>query len=240
MLQSSGSSSGDKKKAFSENKSKTQTVKHTKSGSEKPSKSSDSKATRSTADAWIDELEQKWSDRFNRLEALTLARRLDKRDLDPTFHPVKVTPTHIPPVGSMKATKPFMKPTDRPHLATDLLTQICFVPTTLLHRDSLPANQARTDHRKLTDLQICMALTPLLQSNRLLTNCLLHRPSRRASPVWTLTLKVISPTDQQLISLWNKVNCPTKILMSLLQTLTRPSLSNRITETMRGIWLYVG
>ena len=70
-------------------------------------------------DARLDELDQKWSNRFNRLEALQLARTLDKPDPEPTFHPVKVTPTHIHPVGSVKATEPFMKPTDRPHLATN-------------------------------------------------------------------------------------------------------------------------
>ena len=99
MLQSPGSSFGDKKKknASAEDKAKTQTAKHSiKSGSQKPPKSSDSKSTRSAADAGIDELDQKWSDRFNRLEALLLARTVGNPDLKPTFHPVKVTPMHFP------------------------------------------------------------------------------------------------------------------------------------------------
>ena len=93
MLQSPGSSSGDimKKKVSSEDNVKTQPVKHPKSSSEKPSKSSDSKSTRSAADAWIDELNQKWSDRFNRLEVLLLARTIDRLEPEPIFHQVKVT-----------------------------------------------------------------------------------------------------------------------------------------------------
>ena len=63
------------------------------------------------ADARIDELAKKWSDRFNKLEAL------DK--LEPPFHPVKVTPMHTPPVGAVKATEPFIRPTDRPQQATN-------------------------------------------------------------------------------------------------------------------------
>ena len=93
MLQSPGSSSSveqKKKKVSSEEKSKALTSKPPKSGSEKPNKLSDTKSFRSAADASIDELHQKWLDRFDRLEVLLLARTLDKSE--PTFHTVKVTP----------------------------------------------------------------------------------------------------------------------------------------------------
>ena len=87
MLQSPCSSSSveKKKKVTSEDKPKSQTAKLLKPGSEKPTKSTDSKSSRSAANARIDELYQKWPDRFNRLEALLLARiLLDKPE--PTFH----------------------------------------------------------------------------------------------------------------------------------------------------------
>ena len=108
ILQSPGSSSSVKKtkKKNSDAKPKAQTSKPPKSGLDKPTKSP---CSRSAVNARIDEFDQKWSDKFNRLEALLLARTLAKPE--PTFHPVKVTPTHTPPVG-VKATKPFIKPTD--------------------------------------------------------------------------------------------------------------------------------
>ena len=51
-------------------------------------------------------MEQKWSDRFNRLEALLLAKTLDR---EPTFSAVKVTPTHAPPANVISS-EPFLKP----------------------------------------------------------------------------------------------------------------------------------
>ena len=51
-------------------------------------------------------MEQKWSDRFNRLEALLLAKTLDR---EPTFSTVKVTPTHAPPATAISS-EPFIKP----------------------------------------------------------------------------------------------------------------------------------
>ena len=69
------------------------------------------KPHRSSADARIAELDQKWSDRYNRLEALLLAKTLDK--LEPTFSTFTVTPTHSPPVGAVRSTEPFIRPPDR-------------------------------------------------------------------------------------------------------------------------------
>ena len=56
-------------------------------------------------------MEQKWSDRFNRLEALLLAKSLD-RPQEPTFSAVKVALTHAPPASAIRS-EPFLKPSDQ-------------------------------------------------------------------------------------------------------------------------------
>ena len=86
---SSGSEKRKKDKKLSSEKSEK--PKSSKS-SEKPSKSVEPKPTRSSADARIDELDKKWADRFNRLEALLLSKSLDQPE--PTFQAPKVAPTH--------------------------------------------------------------------------------------------------------------------------------------------------
>ena len=69
-------------------KKKKKKAKKDKSSSSKASKPSQNKPS---ADAKIAELDQKWSDRFNRLEALLMASTFE-----PTFSStVKVTPTHL-------------------------------------------------------------------------------------------------------------------------------------------------
>ena len=105
MLQSPGSRSGAEKK------------KDKKPASEKPksckSKSTDPKPSTSSADDRINELDKKWTDRFNRLEPLLLAKFIDQPE--PTFQAPKVTPTHPPPVGAVKSSAPFLRPsTDQP------------------------------------------------------------------------------------------------------------------------------
>ena len=117
ILQSPGASSEKKKKPNPSEKTKTS--KDSKPASDKPSKSL-SKSHRSSPDTRIDELDQKWSDRFNRLEALLLAKSLDR---EPTFATVKVTPAHSPPSGSAISSKPFIKPQDTELSATDLVSQ---------------------------------------------------------------------------------------------------------------------
>ena len=60
----------------------------------------------STVDSKLAQLDGKWSDRFNRLEALLLARFIE-----PTFSSaVKVTPTHSPPASTSHTTEPFIRP----------------------------------------------------------------------------------------------------------------------------------
>ena len=119
ILQSPGASSEKNKKPNPSEKTKTHSSKDSKPASDKPSKSL-SKTHRSSPDTRIDELDQKWFDRFNRLEALLLAKSLDR---EPTFTTVKVTPAHSPPSGSAISSKPFIKPQDTELSATDLVSQ---------------------------------------------------------------------------------------------------------------------
>ena len=147
ILQSPGSSSGKKKKAVSSDKAKAHSSKDLKAGTEKPSKSSSAKSHRSSADSRINELDQKWSDRFNRLEALILAKALDRPE--PAFTTMKVTPAHSPPSESVISTKPFIRPYDAAQgsdsSVTDLTSQKQATdqshgPTTLQQTSDLPGN----------------------------------------------------------------------------------------------------
>ena len=122
ILQSPGSSSGKKKKANPSEKPKAHSSKDPKTGTDKASKSGTSKSHRSSPDARIDELDQKWAERFNRLEALLLAKSLDKQE--PAFTSVKVTPAHSPPPGSVISTKPFIRPQAIDSSVIALTTQI--------------------------------------------------------------------------------------------------------------------
>ena len=59
-------------------------------------------------------MEQKWSDHFNRLEALLLAKTLDR---EPTFSAVKVTPTHAPPASAISS-EPFLNQSGQPSVSS--------------------------------------------------------------------------------------------------------------------------
>ena len=120
ILQSPDSSSGKKKSNPSE-KVKAHSSKDSKTSTDKSSKSLASKSHRSSLDTGIDELDQKWSERLNRLEVLLLAKSLDKPE--PAFTTVKVTPAHSPPPGSVISAKPFRPSQDTDLLATDLASQ---------------------------------------------------------------------------------------------------------------------
>ena len=97
-----------------EKKKKKEDKKATSSKSVKPDKSVKSSSHRpSSSDSTnqkLEVMEQKWSDRFNRLEALLLAKSFD-RPQEPVFAAVKVTPTHAPPTNVV-STEPFLKPSD--------------------------------------------------------------------------------------------------------------------------------
>ena len=66
------------------------------------------KSASSSADDRISALDLKWSDRFNRLEALLMAK-----SLEPSFSAdVRVTPKHSPPATVSKDSEPFFQPTN--------------------------------------------------------------------------------------------------------------------------------
>ena len=117
IVKSPGSSSEKKKNTQPD---KPHSSKDSKTSADKPSKSL-TKTHRSSPDTRIEELDQKWSDRFNRLEALLLSRSLDK---EPTFSSVKVTPAHSPPQSSAISSRPFIEPGQiSSQLATNLASQ---------------------------------------------------------------------------------------------------------------------
>ena len=108
-----------KKKTETKHSSKsTKAEKSVKSSSNRPTTtSSDSKASTSSTDTKIADLDKKWVDRFNRLEALLLAKTIDP-PRDPVFSTVKVMPAHAPPANVVR-TDPFIKPTAQPSQPTD-------------------------------------------------------------------------------------------------------------------------
>ena len=76
---------------------------------EAPTKAKKEKASTSISVDRISELDQKWSERFNRLEALLLSK-----SLQPTFSSeVRVNPSHSPPTNVGRDTEPFFQPTSR-------------------------------------------------------------------------------------------------------------------------------
>ena len=71
--------------------------------------------SKSATDRKMEELDQKWSDRFNCLEALLMAKTLQ-----PTFSSaVKVIPSHSPPANVSKDTEPFFQPTSSERTGTN-------------------------------------------------------------------------------------------------------------------------
>ena len=65
-----------------------------------------SKPPQASADDKIADLDSKWSERFNRLEALIMAK-----NFEPQFSAnVKVTPTHSPPSSVEQISEPFIRP----------------------------------------------------------------------------------------------------------------------------------
>ena len=172
ILQSPGSSSGKAQKTDSSSKPKDLKPK-----AEKPSKSSP-KSHKSSVDSKIDDLDQKWADRFNRLEALLLAKTLDKPD--PAFTSVKVAPTHSPPASSAISDKPFIRPSGSASgtdaSGTDLafqsqVTDQSVRPDTLQHTSDLTGS-----------LQTVSKSTSKSQKNRASTDRLSDRAGT-ASPV---------------------------------------------------------
>ena len=96
-----GDASVDKSPAIPPEKKTKKEKQPVKPKKEKPS-------TSSSVDR-IAQLVQKWSERFNRLEALLLSK-----SLQPTFSSeVRVTPSHSPTTTVARDTEPFFQPTSR-------------------------------------------------------------------------------------------------------------------------------
>ena len=126
--------------------------KSVKSSSNRPSTTSTTdqgKSTTSSTDSRISDLDRKWSDRFNRLEALLMAKTLDKPQ-DPVFSMVKVTPAHAPPANVVRPvfetnllSRPTLLLTHRlpTLLSTSLLQELHLLPS----RSQLPERLLRDD-----------------------------------------------------------------------------------------------
>ena len=101
--------------------------------SAKPRKSSASAST----DTKLADLDSKWSDRFNRLEAVLLSK-----SFQPTFSSeVKLTPSHSPPTNIPRDSEPFFQPTGRTGTAFSAEThQAASQPES----DSQPSTTERT------------------------------------------------------------------------------------------------
>ena len=120
-----------------------------KSVKSKPSASASRPAAVST-DQSFDELDQKWSDRFNRLEALLLARTLDQPQQEPTFDTVKVVPAHSPPASVIRS-EPFIRPTDQPaSQAADRPSGSTDRPSTSTTTDP-PTSRSQADRQQISD-----------------------------------------------------------------------------------------
>ena len=74
------------------------------------SSSSSSQPAAVSTDHRCEELDKKWSDRFNRLETLLLAKSLEQPQPEPTFGTVNLVPAHSPPANVIRP-EPFINPT---------------------------------------------------------------------------------------------------------------------------------
>ena len=138
----------------------------------KAKKSSESSST----DSKIADLDSKWSERFNRLEALLLSKTFQ-----PTFSSeVKLTPFHSPPTNIPRDSEPFFQPTGHTgtafsadmHQAASQLDSDCQSTTTertqarvsLLPSINQPASSHPTNGKCLQCQQSALAKVPLLHS----------------------------------------------------------------------------
>ena len=86
-------------------------------------------------------MDKKWAERFNRLEALFLAKTVDP-PRDPLFSTVKVTPAHAPPANVVR-TDPFIKPQTQTSQPTDPAGDSA--TDSSLHKSGVKASSAQPD-----------------------------------------------------------------------------------------------
>ena len=144
----SSSSSSSSKPAKAEKSVKSSTSRPPAASSTDQGKSSSS-----STNARFSELDKKWSDRFNRLEALLLAKTVDQPQ-QPVFSTVKVTPSHAPPANVVRP-DPFLKPAPQTSQPTDPVVDSPATdsslhrPTTKVSSSAQPEPNTETVQRKL-------------------------------------------------------------------------------------------
>ena len=140
---------------------------------DKPSTASSStvkakKSTKSVEDSKYLELDKKWTDRFNRLEALLLAKSLQPADQPAFSASVIVPPAHSPPAAISKDSEPFFQPLSSGRTGTD--------SSVLVHQSaSQPGSDKSSSERTGKDISASQHLS----SSQLVTD---QQPVRQISP----------------------------------------------------------
>ena len=140
-----------------------------KSKKDKPSSSSKAKKpAKLVEDSKFDELDKKWTDHFNKLEALLLAKSLQPVD-QPTFSAsVKVPPSRSPPATVNRDSEPFFQPLPSGRTGTD--------SSVLVHQSaSQPGSETATTTSKRTGKDI--SASQHLSSSQLVTDQKSVRPT---------------------------------------------------------------
>ena len=120
----------------------TKSEKSVKQSSNRPATtSSESRPSSSSTDTKLIDMDKKWAERFNRLEALFLAKTVDP-PRDPVFSTVKVTPAHAPPANVVR-TDPFIKPQPQTSQPTDPAGDSA--TDSSLHKSDVKASSAQPD-----------------------------------------------------------------------------------------------
>ena len=201
-----------KKKTEPKHSSKsTKSEKSVKQSSNRPATtSSESKPSSSSTDTKLVDMDKKWAERFNRLEALFLAKTVDP-PRDPVFSTVKVTPAHAPPANVVR-TNPFIKPQAQTSQPTLLEIQPPTLPST---RRTLRLHLLN----QILRLQLLLRDTYLLPST---------------SPARNPLLVILTPTHPQINLHWifyqKKENCRTNWRPT---SLIRNSLCQKSSPTRR-------
>ena len=184
-----------------------------------------------STDQRFDELDQKWSDQFNRLEALLLARTLDQPQQEPTFGTVKVVPAHSPPASVIRS-EPFIRPTDQPaSQAADRPSGSTDRPSTSTTTDP-PTSRSQSDRQQLSDRPAASDRPSTSISNA-------FQPTRKISSSESDSDSVVS--DRPPVDIFVEEG---ELSDEMDATVTdpdhSPSEEQSYRETMRGIRSFMG
>ena len=211
-----------KKKTDPKHSKSSKSEKSVKQSSNRPATtSSESKPHSSSTDTKLLDMDKKWAERFNRLEALFLAKTVDP-PRDPVFSTVKVTPAHAPPANVVRS-DPFIKPQPQISQPTD------------------PAGDSTTDsslHKsdvKTSSTQPDPPATASVKKN------ICHLPL--TSPAKNHLQVIPTPTHPQINPYWisyqKKGNCRTKWTQTSLiknSHCRRSSPTGRLCGALGPIW----